>query len=376
MYMKKILFHWFFMFSVALIAQENQTDENGEKDGHWLVKYPNGKTYYDVNFAHGIPVGTEKRYDEKGQLKVSMNHSGDGKSAAVYMYRADGIIHAMGKYLDQKRDSIWRYYFDDSLVMKEMGYKAGVQHGKWISYYRNGQVFEHKEFDNGIQVGEFKQFFKNGQMKLEVKIKDGKWAGTMKNYYPNGNPANIGLYTNGMKQGKWVFYDEKGKVTKKIHFRNSEVTCSTEDQISYYDLPTVVGEPSESYDEYGMMNNEDVEVPVQIKRTVIHWDTACYANFTAYYPDEKLKRTGFYVDNSKDSIWTYYNQNGNKDSLITYTMNVKDGETILYHPNGEVSVKQYYKKGTLHGIKELYSASGKLLRRDEYVNGVVKQMNE
>jgi antitoxin component YwqK of YwqJK toxin-antitoxin module len=57
-------------------------------------------------------------------------------------------------------------------------------------------------------------------------------------------------------------------------------------------------------------------------------------------------------------------------------MNVKDGETILYHPNGEVSVKQYYKKGTLHGIKELYSASGKLLRRDEYVNGVVKQMNE
>ena len=47
----------------------------------------------------------------------------------------------------------------------------------------------------------------------------------MKNYYPNGNPANIGLYTDGLKQGKWVFYDERGKVTKKIHFRNSEINC-------------------------------------------------------------------------------------------------------------------------------------------------------
>lgn len=260
--------------------------------------------------------------------------------------------------------------------MKEMGYKRGVKHGKWITYYDNGQMFEYKEYNNGAETGEFKQYFKNGQLKLEVKIVDGKWSGTMRNYYPNGNPANIGLYQEGLKEGKWVFYDERGNVEKTIHFDGSEVICSTEDQVTYYDRPSTVGEPQDSYDDYGMMNNEAPEEIVMKKKTVMHWDSLCTAHFTAYYPDEKVKRTGFYVDNVKDSVWTYYNTAGKADSSFYFDKGVKNGESFIYHPNGKVSVKQYFKDGQLNGVKELYSATGKLIRRDEYVNGTIKQLNE
>lgn len=374
--MKKLLFLLLTMLSVFVFAQENETDENGEKHGKWVARYPSGKLYYEVNFSHGTPVGTEKRYDAKGKLKISLNHFGDGKQAAVYMYNPDGSINAMGKYYDKQRDSIWRYFYKDTLVMKEMGYKKGVKHGKWITYYDNGQIFEYKEYNNGAEFGEFKQYFKNGQLKLEVKVVDGKWSGTMKNYYPNGNPANIGLYQEGLKEGKWVFYDERGNIEKTIHFNKSEVYCSTEDQITYYDRPSTVGEPQMSYDDYGMMNNEGPEEIVMVKKTVMHWDSLCTAHFTAYYPDEKVQRTGFYVDNVKDSVWTYYNTSGKADSSFYYDKGVKNGESFIYHANGEISVKQFFKDGKLHGVKELYSATGKLIRRDEYVNGTVKQLSE
>ena len=59
--------------------------------------------------------------------------------------------------------------------------------------------------------------------------------------------------------------------------------------------------------------------------------------FYNYYPGGKLKATGNYVNQKKDSVWNYYAEN---DSLIArevYKSGLENGDWKIFYPNGKVS---------------------------------------
>ena len=51
-------------------------------------------------------------------------------------------------------------------------------------------------------------FFDNGQVQQEGFFKNGKLEGTWIAYDTNGNKKSIGEYNNGVKTGKWFFWNE------------------------------------------------------------------------------------------------------------------------------------------------------------------------
>lgn len=101
---------------------------------------------------------------------------------------------------------------------------------------------------------------------------------------------------------------------------------------------------------------------------------------------------GNYVDQKKDSVWTYYNEQKQVLSRETYIKGIKTGTWYVYYPEGPVSEEvtyindikqgpwiQYfedstkrmtanYKDGKLHGKMIYYHANGKMKLSGNYIN--------
>lgn len=108
-------------------------------------------------------------------------------------------------------------YYDNGNVLTEGRYNsAGVPDGNWAYYYANGQKQREGSYRNGHPIGTWKEWYENGQLKASLNfllsgsetVKNGPYA----MYHPNGKIAVKGNYAYGRKTGKWLKYDEEGKL--------------------------------------------------------------------------------------------------------------------------------------------------------------------
>ena len=114
-----------------------------------------------------------------------------------------------------------------------------------------------------------------------------------------------------------------------------------------------------------------------------------------YYPNRKPAAEGVFVDQRKDSIWTYYSEfDGSVRIREAYSNGQLHGISLSYYPSGEVSEEvewkqdvkdgawtQYYKngvkrlsgnygKGKLQGPYEVYYSNGSIEISGNYLNNM------
>jgi uncharacterized protein len=59
----------------------------------------------------------------------------------------------------------------------------------------------------------FGQYYPNGQLQADLPLDNyGHYHGTATYYFMNGSIQSQGNYSNGLKNGQWKNYDEKGKL--------------------------------------------------------------------------------------------------------------------------------------------------------------------
>lgn len=212
-----ILGIFFLPFSVR--AQEtNRTDADGLKQGKWVKKYPDGKTEYEGEFKDDNPTGLFKYYDISGNLIAKVNFNEDG-SAKAEMYYEKGEIAAKGDYAaPEVKTGKWTFYDHHGNIRSEVHYKNNKKHGNAVYYYKDGSVVKETTFENGRENGYRKEYFANGKVKFEGAVVDGNFDGEIKIYHPNGKIDQKGLYRNAVRDSTWVYFDEKGRTTRKIHY--------------------------------------------------------------------------------------------------------------------------------------------------------------
>ncbi len=198
----------------------NQTGENGQKQGWWKKKYSDGEMMYKGYFKDGKPIGRFVRYKQDGTKIVQFFKEGSDTVKVKFYYNNDSIA-ASGRYVNRKKDGLWKNYsFYSGYLTSENSYKQGEKHGKSTKYYKSGEVNEVIEYKKGVKHGDWKQYFKNGQVKTECAYENGKMTGEYKAYYPNGLPYIVGEYKNGYKEGKWLWYDDKGKIEQDVEYED------------------------------------------------------------------------------------------------------------------------------------------------------------
>ena len=94
---------------VVFSQEENKMDAKNQKQGKWKKYHKNGMLRYVGSFENDKPVGEFKYYYDSGNIQSKMEHKGNGVSYFIAYYKT-GEVKAVGKYINQKRDSTWCFY--------------------------------------------------------------------------------------------------------------------------------------------------------------------------------------------------------------------------------------------------------------------------
>ena len=218
------------LFSTLIWAQTapNLTDASGKKQGHWIKYDEDKKKIYEGNFVNNIPVGTFTYYYDTGTPWSISVFSQNGKVARAKMFDAGGKLTGEGKYVNEKKDSVWKFYDQDGKLLSDEVYLNGVKNGVAKVYYTNGQVSEERLWKNGVQEGPGKTYFESGQLKYSGAYTNNKVTGKVTYYYASGKIDAEGMYVNDLKNGPWKYYKEDGTLLRTDTYQFGKMTETTD----------------------------------------------------------------------------------------------------------------------------------------------------
>lgn len=214
----------------------------------------------------------------------------------------------------------------DTLFLGDL--KRGRLHGAWMSWYAPGQPC-----DSG---------------KLVHNIPDGEW----KSWYSNGQPRSIRTYSAYMLQ----------RVKNEIPRRNARATSFAITDIARTDLSYAwqLLTPAYSYitlaanaaDPHTVAPRTLEERAEKNTRSGYHPYlppfTAClhHGLYMNYYPDGKVKDSGYYHNGLREGVWIESINNGAINATGAYHRGRKQDRWKYYTPSGRlIGIKIYNRRG-------------------------------
>ncbi len=222
------------IISALGLAQEapNRTDATGKKQGHWIKYDADHKKIYDGNFVDNIPIGKFIYFYDTGIPWSISVFSHNGKQTHSQMFDAGGKLIGEGNYLNEKKDSTWKFYSAEGNLLSDEIYTNGLKNGSSRVYYANETISEEKIWQNGSLNGSVKKYFENGQLKYSGNYINNKLDGNVVFYYPSGKIDAKGLYKNDLKEGSWKYYNEDGTLKRTDIYIDGKMTGTDKDIIT------------------------------------------------------------------------------------------------------------------------------------------------
>ncbi|MBI3511953.1 MAG: toxin-antitoxin system YwqK family antitoxin [Bacteroidetes bacterium] len=196
----------------------NTVDTLGRKQGAWKKLDENGTCIYVGQFKDDKPYGVFKYFDTDGRIMTEMNFVKGETLAYATMYGVSGKIQAEGKYVNQQKDSLWKFYTEDGVLLSEENYNMGKKEGKSVTYFPGTkQLASETTFVNGMENGPYYEYYEDGAKKEIANYNSGNLEGTATWYFPDGKINIVGAYQHAVKNGVWMYYglDENGKYIVK-----------------------------------------------------------------------------------------------------------------------------------------------------------------
>ncbi len=223
MYINSIVRYFTFLAAILLVtgglsAQNciqdtlNAKDEKGRKQGHWVKLDANQKKMYEGYFIDDVPVGKFTYYYDTGVPWSVSVFSQKGTIVYSQMFDAAGKLTGEGKYVNQKKDSLWTFYNNEGKLLSTENYIDGKREGVAKVFYPDGTLLEEKYWKDGLLDGPCKKYFENGQIRYDGNYINGAVEGQLTFYFINGNIHATGLYEDDLKTGIWKYYKKDGSL--------------------------------------------------------------------------------------------------------------------------------------------------------------------
>ncbi len=87
-----------------------------------------------------------------------------------------------------------------------------VVNGEQILYHKNGVIEMRGMMKDNKRDGLWKSWYENGLPWSATTFKDGKKNGRTTTWYDNGNKRYEGFFTEDMESGRWTFWKEDGSI--------------------------------------------------------------------------------------------------------------------------------------------------------------------
>jgi antitoxin component YwqK of YwqJK toxin-antitoxin module len=96
---------------------------------------------------------------------------------------------------------------------EQLRYGEPIKHGPSIIWHDNGKKWEESGYWDGLPHGLTTYWYENGQKEFTLTWNHGKKEGHTIGWYSIGHKKYEGDYVDDRVNGKWYFYDKKGKLT-------------------------------------------------------------------------------------------------------------------------------------------------------------------
>lgn len=146
----------------------------------------------------GNPLNTANEIDPDdtitGRKVIALNS--DSTPKIVYFYPTDAQGKPIGEHNREVHYLPGKKKYIDGQVQNQQ------RNGEWKSYFEDGKTIRSiANYVNNQLDGKYQIFFENGKTSIE------------------------GYYKEGKCDGKWIFYDEEGKVTNEFTTDESSIGC-------------------------------------------------------------------------------------------------------------------------------------------------------
>lgn len=222
-------------FTFHSLAQLNQVDAQGRKQGEW-VQYFDGAEYghivrYKGQFKNDKPIGRFVYYYPSKKVRAVINHDENSSRSEAYFYHENESLAAHGIYRNGLKDSVWTNFLPSGHYSSSETYNNDVLHGEKIIYYgpevaveKQRIILRKSNYENGRLNGEFIEYFPDGVVKAKGRYKEGVLDGLVMRYHPNGKPMFEERWKYRKKHGLWKTFDESGaEAGRKYYNRGVEI---------------------------------------------------------------------------------------------------------------------------------------------------------
>jgi len=177
------------------------TLKDGNLEGEYLGYYSNGKVQDSTFFENGHYHGTNKSFNQKGQLIIIEEYKHDTLlfNKDIYYYKNGNI-----------KTEVYLFFDTDSLKINP--FLKTTQHSSGTNPDMN--YSKDLSFSKMKSHGKNVEYFKNGKIKEEIFTINELFDGDSRWYNQDGTLAGEGIYKNDKPEGDFIYYSRKGKVTK------------------------------------------------------------------------------------------------------------------------------------------------------------------
>ena len=99
----------------------------------------------------------------------------------------------------------------DPRLYREAREKGG---GSFVDRYPNGRPRVAGDYDaDGLRSGVWRFWYEDGHLAREIEYLAGIRERAAREWHPNGAPAAEGFYVGGEREGRWRWWDAKGQLT-------------------------------------------------------------------------------------------------------------------------------------------------------------------
>ena len=298
----------------------NKLNPKGKKDGLWIRQWESTRNVYTRGqYKNGVPTGIWERYYPEGELMQKMNHVQDTTIIDVTHYFTDGkTVMSEGRYIKKRREGVWKMYNESGVLIAEESFKDSLLDGNCKYFYPTGKPLKVEQYLRGEKNGEAIEYYDSGKKRSEGKYLKDEREGAYKAWFPSGVTDCEGKYVKGVQDGNWRYFHEDGKIKMNVLYSmGKELKRKYENGTfkEYYDSSIPKSEYSyenglkdgpftEWYDkgEYAAVpgSPEDREAGIVYREKLIN---------------TQVKMQGDYVGDKLEGEVIYYRENGSIDRV-------------------------------------------------------------
>ncbi|MCI0333874.1 MAG: hypothetical protein L0228_11705 [Planctomycetes bacterium] len=198
--------------------------KDGKRHGLAIAWLPNGTTFRQATYEHGMPVGELLEFDKKtAKLERTATYA-DGRKIVSKTGYYDGkkdkkseVMYLGAETTQQAADEFW-----NARLAKFAAEGKTLRHGLAKTWFRNGRMESEGTYQYGQKSGTFTFWHENGQVAATGEYREDRPEGQWVWWHENGQRSAYGRYQDGELTGDWRWWNEAGKLTKQHTYDGSE----------------------------------------------------------------------------------------------------------------------------------------------------------